>query len=320
MKRVWALALGLLLLAGCGELVEARAPEPRTARGEQSRLVWAVPEDPTGEATGLFPPEPGTEPVLALTAPPPLWSEGWNEALLQSVEREDGTLRLRFREELRFWDGTPLTAEHYAAWVLFWNSPLAAAIGARPPTDGWIPEWVALEGENVLTVPLPEGEAAERIQLRPLDLEGLLGPTASVVTERGRCRLWTQEEAALRSLYFSYGAPARAAGAYYCAGREKNAVTLRTNPYYTGAEKPKIRTLVLRRTDPKDLPDRIRRGSVDLVTGGGPEALTAARESGWSVLTGPEGETLLLSPRIEGFDPSLPPEEALPAAGIRWER
>ena len=50
---------------------------------------------------------------------------------LAETANEDGTrtYTLTFADDLRFSDGTPMTAEHFAAWVLLFSSPVILACG-----------------------------------------------------------------------------------------------------------------------------------------------------------------------------------------------
>ena len=62
---------------------------------------------------------------------------------LAETANEDGTrtYTLTFANDLRFSDGTPMTAEHYAAWVLLFSSPVILACGGSGTAgihfDGW---------------------------------------------------------------------------------------------------------------------------------------------------------------------------------------
>ncbi|MBQ8748165.1 MAG: hypothetical protein IJZ08_09930 [Clostridia bacterium] len=62
---------------------------------------------------------------------------------LAETANEDGTrtYTLTFADDLRFSDGTPMTAEHFAAWVLLFSAPVILAVGGSGTAgihfDGW---------------------------------------------------------------------------------------------------------------------------------------------------------------------------------------
>jgi len=204
------------------------------------------------------------------------------------------TYTLTFAQDLRFSDGTPINAAHYAAWVLLFSSPVIRENGGNGTAGvhfvGWEEYYsgktdtfpgVRLLGPYQLSLTVSPEEAANYFGLYPIRIEPLavhvwLPPEASVTDEGTGAKLsgdFSPEACAqtIRAARWDH-TDRVCTGPFRLASydTEKHEAILMKNEFYKGAHdgtKPKLDQIVYKEVPASSMLSQLKAGELDVLHG-----------------------------------------------------
>ncbi len=215
---------------------------------------------------------------------------------LSETENKDGsrTYTLTFAEDLRFSDGTPINAAHYAAWVLLFSSPVIRAAGGNGAAGVHFVGWeayffgetdtfagVRLMGPYQLALTAAPEDAVNYFGLYPIRIEPLpvhvwLPPDVSVTDEGSGAKLtgnFSTEACAdyIRAARWDH-TDRVCTGPFRLASydMEKHEAILMKNEYYKGSydgTKPKLDQIVYKEVAAASMFSQLKEGDLDVLHG-----------------------------------------------------
>ncbi|MBR2848359.1 MAG: ABC transporter substrate-binding protein [Clostridia bacterium] len=215
---------------------------------------------------------------------------------LRETENTDGsrTYTLTFAEDLRFSDGTPINAAHYAAWVLLFSSPVIRASGGNGSAGvhfvGWSEYFngeldaflgVRLLGPYQLSLTVSSADAVNyfglyNIRIEPLALHVWLPADISVTETANGAKLtgnFTVESCLdfINAARFDH-TDRVTTGAFRLASYdpEKSEAILMKNEYYKGSydgTKPKLDQIVYKEVPASSMFAQLKDGTIDVLHG-----------------------------------------------------